>query len=100
MLSILGNGYEWFDCTSDNQHEIKLSRNIVVVQYQGPNSRHRQFVPLNRICERYFTNNFALGSENYLLGIRDPAPEELLAETRAQCYKTFYGCNLRMFIIW
>jgi hypothetical protein len=34
MHSILGNDNKWFDCTSDKQHKIKLSRNIVVVQSQ------------------------------------------------------------------
>jgi hypothetical protein len=37
MHSIPGNGYNWFDCASDKQHKTKLSRNIVVVQFQWPN---------------------------------------------------------------
>ncbi len=31
MHYILGNGYRWFNCTSDKEHEIKLSINIVVI---------------------------------------------------------------------
>ncbi len=41
--SILGNGNKWFDCTSDKQLIVKLSRNIASVQCQGPNKTWKPF---------------------------------------------------------
>jgi hypothetical protein len=35
--SILGNGDECFDFTSDEQHKIQLLMNIAFIQYQSPN---------------------------------------------------------------
>jgi len=51
MDSILGNGSKWFDCPSDKQQQIKLSRNIASIQFQ---------VQTSMVSEVGWTNSYYL----------------------------------------